>query len=110
MRASFIRTAVAIGIAVVSAWLIGGAPVQVGAQRSQASGGSPQPRGKAVYDAHCVQCHGTSGRGDGPAAAFVNPRPRNFSSGGYKIRTTETDSVPTDDDLIRSVRQGLFGT
>ena len=38
------------------------------------------------------------------------PRPRDFTTGKYKIRSTETGSVPTDDDLMRSVRQGLYGT
>src|SRR5262245_11788227 len=66
-----------------------------------------QARGKAVYDAHCTECHGTDGKGDGPAAAYVAPHPRDFSTGRYKIRTTETGSVPTDEDLVRSVRQGL---
>jgi mono/diheme cytochrome c family protein len=69
-----------------------------------------QPRGKAVYDKHCTECHGTAGKGDGPSAFYVAPRPRDFSTGRYKIRSTETGSVPTDDDLIRSVRQGLYGT
>ncbi len=69
-----------------------------------------QPRGKAVYDAHCVECHGTSGRGDGAAAAYLVPRPRDFTTGKYKIRTTETGNVPSDDDLIGSVRRGLYGT
>ena len=69
-----------------------------------------QPRGKNVYDAHCVECHGDMGRGDGPSAALVTPRPRDFTSGKYKIRSTESGSVPTDDDLIQSVRQGLYGT
>jgi hypothetical protein len=40
----------------------------------------------------------------------LKPRPRDFTTGGYKIRTTETGSVPTDDDLVRTVRQGLYGT
>src|SRR5262245_11039100 len=69
-----------------------------------------QPGGKAIYDKHCAECHGTTGKGDGPAAAVLTPRPRDFASGKYKIRTTETGSVPTDEDLIRSVRQGLYGT
>jgi len=69
-----------------------------------------QPRGKAVYDKHCTECHGMAGKGDGPSAFYVAPRPRDFSTGRYKIRSTETGSVPTDDDLIRSVRQGLYGT
>ena len=44
------------------------------------------------------------------ARSTSRPRPRDFSTGRYKIRSTETGSVPTDDDLIRSVRQGLYGT
>ena len=38
------------------------------------------------------------------------PRPRDFTFGRYKIRSTETGSVPTDEDLMRTVRQGLYGT
>ena len=67
-------------------------------------------RGKAVYDEHCVECHGVSGKGDGPAAAMLKPRPRDLTAGKYKIRSTESGSVPTDDDLLRSIRQGLRGT
>ena len=69
-----------------------------------------QVRGKSVYDTHCTECHGAEGKGDGPSAPYVAPHPRDFSTGRYKIRSTETGSVPTDDDLLRSVRQGLYGT
>jgi mono/diheme cytochrome c family protein len=69
-----------------------------------------QPRGKAVYDRYCAECHGAEGKGDGPGAAYIAPRPRDFSSGSYKIRSTETGSVPTDEDLVRSIRQGLYAT
>src|SRR6187399_2797008 len=69
----------------------------------------PAP-GKAVYDARCAECHGATGKGDGPAAAYLMPRPRDFTTGKYKIRSTETGTSPTDDDLLRSVRQGLYGT
>ena len=31
--------------------------------------------GKAKYDANCVGCHGATGKGDGPAAAALNPKP-----------------------------------
>ena len=31
--------------------------------------------GRRIYDATCAQCHGTAGRGDGPQAALLNPKP-----------------------------------
>ena len=40
-----------------------------------------------------------SGKGDGPAAHLLTPRPRDFTTGRYKIRSTETGSLPTDEDL-----------
>ena len=63
-----------------------------------------------IYEKRCVECHGLSGRGDGPAAPHLFPPPRDFTSARYKIRSTETGSLPTDDDVIRSVRQGLYGS
>jgi cytochrome c oxidase cbb3-type subunit 2 len=69
-----------------------------------------QERGKAAYEKHCVECHGSAGKGDGPAAMFLTPRPRDFTTGKYKIRTTETGTPPTDEDLTGSVRRGLHGT
>jgi mono/diheme cytochrome c family protein len=35
-------------------------------------------RGRDVFRANCVSCHGDEGRGDGPTAATLNPKPRNF--------------------------------
>ena len=35
---------------------------------------------KALYNANCSPCHGERGRGDGPAAAGLNPRPADHSS------------------------------
>jgi cytochrome c oxidase cbb3-type subunit 2 len=68
------------------------------------------PNGKAVYDQQCARCHGVTGAGDGPAGTLLEPPPRDFTSARYKIRTTETGSLPTDEDLARSIREGLPGT
>lgn len=35
-------------------------------------------RGKELYREHCGGCHGAGGKGDGPAAAGMDPRPANF--------------------------------
>ena len=39
--------------------------------------------GKALYEKNCAACHGASGKGDGPAAASMNPKPRNLRDSGY---------------------------
>src|SRR5712692_6227260 len=78
--------------------------------RAAQPAGDAVTRGRAIYQERCVECHGVSGKGDGRASAFLTPRPRDFAAGRYKIRSTETGSIPTDDDLIQSVRQGLYGS
>jgi cbb3-type cytochrome c oxidase subunit III len=99
------------GLALTAVGVLGLARTRVHAQPRRVTGApNDTTRGKIVYDAHCVECHGATGRGDGPAAAMLAPRPRDFASGKYKIRSTETGSVPTDEDLIRSTRQGLAGS
>ena len=39
-------------------------------------------RGAALYATHCASCHGTAGRGDGPAAKGLDPAPANFHDAG----------------------------
>ncbi len=37
------------------------------------------PPGRALYDAHCAICHGSTGKGDGPGARVVRQPMRDFS-------------------------------
>src|SRR3972149_5033178 len=67
-------------------------------------------KGKLIYFKRCSFCHGLLGDGDGPAAQFMDPRPRDFTSGTYKFRTTQSGELPTDEDLFRTVSRGLTGT
>ncbi|MBI4483553.1 MAG: c-type cytochrome [Acidobacteria bacterium] len=59
---------------------------------------------------NCAACHGDAGRGDGPAATFLFPKPRDFTKGIYKIRTTATGELPTRQDLFDTLRRGIPGT
>jgi len=57
--------------------------------------------GRQTYLQNCATCHGDSGRGDGPAAANLNPKPADL-----------TVHVPlhTDGDLYWWVTNGISGT
>ncbi len=70
------------------------------------------PRGKAVYLRRCVGCHGEKGDGKGPSAPFLNPKPRDFTSGVFKFRSTSGggSTLPLDEDLFITVSHGLWGT
>ncbi|MEO6096063.1 MAG: c-type cytochrome [Fibrobacteria bacterium] len=63
--------------------------------------------GKAIYLDKCSQCHGTGGEGKGDGAEFFRPLPRDFTSGSFKIRTTESGESPTDADLKSIIRSGM---
>src|SRR5262245_3868332 len=67
-------------------------------------------KGKQVYDANCVQCHGAEGRGDGYGAPFLVPAPRDLTAAQFKFRTTASGQLPTDDDLFRTISRGANGT
>lgn len=38
-------------------------------------GNASPGRGKVIYKEYCMQCHGATGRGDGPAASNLEPKP-----------------------------------
>jgi DMSO reductase family type II enzyme heme b subunit len=66
--------------------------------------------GKVIYDRWCAGCHGESGAGDGESAAYMLPRPRDFTRAVYQIRTTASGGLPTDADLRRVIEEGMPGT
>ncbi len=63
-----------------------------------------------LYREHCAHCHGISGNGAGPTAAFLNPYPRDFRPGKFKFKSTPLRQPPTDDDLATILRNGIPGT
>ncbi len=66
--------------------------------------------GQSVYFRRCSFCHGLLGDGEGPAAEYLDPRPRDFTLGTFKFRTTQSGELPTDEDLFRTISRGLPGT
>ena len=83
-------------------------PITVFAQGKQAPAASEE--GKALYEDKCAHCHGVEGAGDGSAAENLLPRPRDFTRGLYKIRSTESGQLPTDQDLFDIISNGMPGS
>ncbi len=99
----------------------GGEGVAAGPGAADAPGASDAPGGDApgrtaprkldgsvLYDRYCQSCHGDNGQGDGPGALILTIKPRDFSQGIFKFKTTT--GMPTDDDLVRTISRGVPGT
>ena len=93
-------------LAIACAVLVFAGPA--GADDSPPSGEGALAR--TLYARHCATCHGSTGAGDGPAAPYLEPAPRDLTRGEYKFRSTRTGSVPTDADLMRVIANGVRGT
>jgi mono/diheme cytochrome c family protein len=66
-------------------------------------------RGQALYAKQCASCHGVEGRGDGPAAYLLSPKPRDLRAARYRLVST-WEGIPTDDDLMRTLTRGIPGS
>lgn len=60
-------------------------------------------KGKKIYQENCLPCHGATGGGDGPAAAVLKPKPRNFKEGKFSYG----DSMAA---LKKTIKNGVNGT
>lgn len=67
-------------------------------------------KGETIYRKHCIGCHGEKGDGRGLASKFLAPRPRDFTSGIFKFTTTPPNSLPTDENLIQILTNGIYWT
>jgi mono/diheme cytochrome c family protein len=63
--------------------------------------------GKTTYLKNCAQCHGDNGDGEGYAAPHLFPKPRNFTTGKFKVRTTPNGALPSQQDLVNIIRRGM---
>ncbi len=65
---------------------------------------------RAGYQRYCLSCHGKAGDGHGSSAKRFESAATDFTRGAYKCRSTPSATLPTDDDLRRSIRDGLFNS
>ncbi len=83
--------------------LVLGGAVWAMAQQQAQMGASQSPQGAggagSNYSSLCVGCHGATGKGNGPAAAALNPKPKDFTD--CKLMTQISD-----DTLFKTIKGG----
>ncbi|RYD82195.1 MAG: cytochrome c [Verrucomicrobiaceae bacterium] len=67
-------------------------------------------KGRYVFEQNCMVCHGERGNGKGEMAAQLSPKPRDFTSGLFKYRSTPWGKLPTNEDLLHTIREGRTNT
>jgi mono/diheme cytochrome c family protein len=76
-------------------WKLPGTAVIVLGLARAAAAADPDPeagrRGRAVFEERCATCHGSSGRGDGPALAGSPTRPPDFTDCRFVAREPDAD-------------------
>ena len=77
------------------------------AQEPQLGTDAQRESGRVLYEAKCAHCHGVTGDGVGPGTDYFRPAPRAFTSSTFKFRSTLSGELPTDDDIRRSIRDGM---
>ena len=70
-----------------------------GSLLADAAGKGDPAKGKEKYNQICASCHGPTGHGDGPAAAALDPKPRNLSDPKYV-------STISDEQIFKTVKEG----
>ncbi len=66
---------------------------------ARATGKGDPAKGKEIYAEKCGSCHGPEGEGDGPAAAALDPKPRNLSDAEYV-------STLSDEHIFKTISEG----
>lgn len=95
MKGKFVNMRLIMGIGAVFVILNGGVVL------ADVATGNAE-KGEAVYRTNCLNCHGAQGRGDGPVADQLTPRPADL--------TSEKVQQKSEKDLLRIVREGKPGT
>ena len=86
-----VRTLLALALVACTGSLLAASPP------STSPPGDPEP-GRVIYEHRCVSCHGPQGRGDGPEAPFLSPRPASLISAGT--------STKSDAELLNVIANG----
>lgn len=92
-------------ITAIAVSLCGGLVAGAGLAQQEQPDPKQLEHGHALYVENCQPCHGTEGKGDGPAARFLESRPRDLTAGKWKV--IEDGSLP---NIVRVISEGVDDT
>ncbi len=72
---------------------------QAVAAKAGGEGAIDSAKAKEVFKTRCATCHGDEGRGNGPGAITLNPKPRNYHDKEWQAKVT-------DDDIRKTITFG----
>ena len=101
------RACVTVLLLAICAWPMGPAGTRLTAQGPDVGTDAQREAGKTLYQKNCSQCHGDKGDGQGYATPHLYPKPRDFTTGKFKVRTTPNGALPTHQDLVNIIRRGM---
>jgi mono/diheme cytochrome c family protein len=97
--------AVVIGLAALGPACSGGGPAASNPQPAPTTqpvavaAAPPGESAQEIFKNRCSPCHGPGGRGDGPASAALNPKPRNYADAAWQKSVT-------DDQIKKTILYG----
>jgi len=53
---------------------------------------------------------GDRGDGQGENTQWIDPKPRDFTQAVFKCRSTPSGTLPTDQDIINTIRRGMVNS
>ncbi|HMP73013.1 MAG TPA: cytochrome c [Kiritimatiellia bacterium] len=71
--------------------------------------GDPE-KGAAHYKMYCVVCHGETGKGDGPGAIALDPKPRDLSDKAFQAEMSDKHLFTVIKDGGQAVGKSMFMT
>lgn len=110
MKSSITKVAIAALASVLVLGFLVSTSGETGAANQTQTSRQELLRGQRVYENNCALCHGQGGDGSGMSAHMLITQPRDFRRGLFKFRSTASGSIPTDNDLLSVVTNGIRWT